>query len=437
MLHPGRFRVIATATWKFPVYSQTFVYQELTQLLNKSFDLRFFYGQPDQRKHLPAQFDRLWGARRRHIFYHTLLRKNYEYFIQRMPQKVQQLVDMISLNSGMPVEDVRNHHHFAEGFTFARLVEAFRPDYLHSYFFYHGTFHTFMASYLLDIPRGVSCYADHMLKDYEFKMIPLHLNQCRILVATSNRIKQELLGLAPGCNSNQILVKPNAINAAEFRKTKRTIPRTNEPFRIVTVSRIEPKKGLIYLVEAIRILRDRNLNVEAHLIGGVDRFQLSKDYDRELKARIDELNISSSVHLEGFQTQDEIVKHFLKCSLFVAPFIETEYGDKDGIPTSLLEGMASGLPVVATNAGSILEVVEDGIEGIIVPQRNAESLAKAIEKLMNDSDVLASMGEKARQKIRERFDVMVCEQRLHERLTNVLQLEKKIKFQMKARLQTN
>ena len=76
-------------------------------------------------------------------------------------------------------------------FTFARQVESFDAHYLHSYFFYEGALLSFVASYLLDIPRGVSCYADHLLEDYPVKVVRLHIEQSQIVIATSARIKTD------------------------------------------------------------------------------------------------------------------------------------------------------------------------------------------------------------------------------------------------------
>jgi glycosyltransferase involved in cell wall biosynthesis/SAM-dependent methyltransferase len=307
-----------------------------------------------------------------------------------------------------------------QAFAFARMVEAYRPDYLHSYFFYEGTLFTFIASYLLNIPRGVSCYADHMLKDYALKVVPLHLRQCSLTIATSDRIKRELRVIAPGVDPDRIIVKPNAINTAQFPVVSRREPDKGGPYRLVSVCRIEPKKGLIYLVEAVRHLRDKSINVELHLIGGVDDSASSRDYARELDARIRELGVGDIVHLEGRKTESDINRFFNSSHIFIAPFVETRYGDKDGVPTSLLEGMAAGLPIVATDAGSIREVIEKGREGLLVPQRDSEALAIAIADLIGDPERRARIGNNAARKVRKEFDVKTCEHIFHDRLLKLL-----------------
>jgi glycosyltransferase involved in cell wall biosynthesis len=106
--------------------------------------------------------------------------------------------------------------------------------------------------------------------------------------------------------------------------------------------------------------------------------------------------------------------------MFVAPFVETESGDKDGIPTALLEGMSSGLPAVATDAGSIREVVDEGRDGLIVPQRQPEALADAIEALLADPARRAEFGRHAAASVRRRFAADTLERLFHERVEALL-----------------
>jgi len=215
-------------------------------------------------------------------------------------------------------------------------------------------------------------------------------------------------------------VKPNAINTAKFPIVKPTEPRGVEPYRLICVSRIHPKKGLIYLLEAVRDLRNHNWNVELHLVGSVDDDPSSKQYERELKGAIQEWNVGDAVHLEGRRSEAEIKRFFRNSHLFVAPFIETANGDKDGIPTSLLEAMASGIPVVATDAGSITEVIENHRDGLIVPQRDSRALAAAISDLLHDGSRRARLSENATRKISEKFDVTTSEKLFHDQLTVLL-----------------
>jgi glycosyltransferase involved in cell wall biosynthesis len=417
-----RQRVLATVCDTFPIYSQTFVYQELTQLAQNGFDLRLIYSKLDSRDCLSSQFTHLWKGKRRLFMNASVHEKNFAHYQSRMAEKVERLIQRLCEASGMARHDLIHHDNFLQSFSFTHMVEAYRPAYLHSYFFYDCSLMALVAGCLLNIPRGISCYADHLLKDYELKVVPLHLELCDIVIATSERIKQELLEIAPHADTNRILVKPNGINTECFPLLERTEPVDGGPFRLVSVCRIEPKKGLLELVEAVSLLRQRGLQVEAHLVGTVDEWSpASRDYKRKLDQSISELNLWGKVHLEGRHNLDGVLRFLRISHLFVAPFVETESGDKDGIPTALLEGMATGLPSVATDAGSITEVIEDGRDGILVPQHDPVALTDAIEALLKDPDKRRKIGREAAHKVRRCYDAWDCEKVFHERVRAMIE----------------
>jgi glycosyltransferase involved in cell wall biosynthesis len=100
-------------------------------------------------------------------------------------------------------------------------------------------------------------------------------------------------------------------------------------------------------------------------------------------------------------------------------------GDKDGIPTAMLEGLASGLPVLTTDSGSILEVVTTEIEGIVVPQRDSNAFAKALQRLIDDPALERRMAKAARARFDREFDIRVTEVRLHERVAKLVAAKKR------------
>ena len=114
--------------------------------------------------------------------------------------------------------------------------------------------------------------------------------------------------------------------------------------------------------------------------------------------------------------QHEFIPLMARSRLFVAPYVEVDTGDKDGIPTAVLEAMSTGLPIVHTDAGSIEEAAADGVEGLTVPQRDGVALADAIARLLSDRELYLRMSHAARQRALSEFDIHVTERRLHERI---------------------
>jgi colanic acid/amylovoran biosynthesis glycosyltransferase len=102
--------------------------------------------------------------------------------------------------------------------------------------------------------------------------------------------------------------------------------------------------------------------VRVHVVGAADAHDLAaNDHAAALRERIAELGVADRFVLHGARSQAEVLTLLQRCRAFVAPYVELASGDKDGIPTSVLEAMACGLPVVATDSGSIPEAVTDGV----------------------------------------------------------------------------
>lgn len=419
LVRPG---AVVTACWSFPIHSQTFVYQEMTALAWTGLDCHVFCCDTNPRSELPGAFSGLWNQR---LVMQTDWRRGQRdlaHFRRTRPDRVARLLDRLATATGLTPDALLGESIVLTGFTFARHVELAGARYLHTYFFYDQSFIGLMAAYLLEIPRGITAYADHMMGDYTFKLVPLHLELADIVVATSARIKQELGEIGGGRFDDKIIVKPNGIDVARFpyipaadRLALEGVP------ELIAVNRIEPKKGLIYLVDAMGLLRDRGVAARLNIVGGVDtNTPTSAACQRELVARIDALGLGDAVVLHGVKQQHEFAPIAARSRAFVAPYVEVGSGDKDGIPTAVLEAMSTGLPIVATDAGSIAEASRDGREALIVPQRDAGALADAIAHLLTDRASYIRMSDAARERAVTEFDIHVSEPRLHERIRQQL-----------------
>jgi colanic acid/amylovoran biosynthesis glycosyltransferase len=412
-------RVIATACWHFPIYSQTFVYREITQMRARRFDVRFLYSEITSKDQVAEDLASIWGLRRMLILSGPTASRDLEYYQRKSSDRVEAVAQLISRASGMSIDEVYRNEHFRHAFSFARMAECWMADYIHTYFFYERTLFALIASYVLDIPRGVSCYADHMMQDYSLKLIPLQMQSCDVVVATSERIKQELETLA-GRSLPQVVVKPNAIDVQQFPPRERVYA-PNGVCRITTVSRIHPKKGLLYLVDAAASLRDQGYSLIVRILGDSDPGDPeSATYAAMLQEKITSLHLEEVVHLEGRKSGREVREYLTDTDLFVASFIELPNGDKDGIPTALLEAMAAGCPIVSTDAGSILEVIRHEQEGLVVPQRDSLALTSAIERMMCDRVLRDRTSEAAMKRVHAEFDIRRCEARFHERIDGVI-----------------
>ena len=174
--------------------------------------------------------------------------------------------------------------------------------------------------------------------------------------------------------------------------------------RIVAVGRLVEKKGFADLVEACALLRDRSAAFECDIVG-------TGPLEPALQALILERRLEQRVHLLGPRPRSEIVALVQTAAALAAPCVVAADGDRDGMPTVLVEAMALGTPCVSTDVTGIPELLADDC-GIVVPQRDPASLATALERLLTDNAVRVRLATRARARVEADFDIRCTAARL-------------------------
>lgn len=167
---------------------------------------------------------------------------------------------------------------------------------------------------------------------------------------------------------------------------------------ILGVGRLIEKKGFSYLLDACALLVDRGVPFTCRIIG-------EGDQDASLRGRIAHLGLEKWVEMLGAQPQREVIRHLREAAVFAAPCIVGTDGNRDGLPTVLLESMALGTPCVSTDVTGIPEVLHHEETGLMVPQHDSEALAGALETLLADGSFRTHLAQRARRLIEEEFDV--------------------------------
>lgn len=186
-----------------------------------------------------------------------------------------------------------------------------------------------------------------------------------------------------------------------------TQSRPSRTLRLLQACRFLTKKGLDTTIRAVAQLRASGHDVTLTLAGdGVE-----KDPLRKLVA---DLGLSDITGFAGFVNEMELRQVYLEHDIFVHPSRTTETGDREGIPNSLLEAMACGLPVVATRHGGIPEAITHGETGWLIERSDPEELAAAIGTLADSPDLRARLGSSARREIIDRFSIEACIRALEE-----------------------
>ena len=228
----------------------------------------------------------------------------------------------------------------------------------------------------------------------------------------SDALKQRLL--AAGCPEDKIEVIYSGIDPDRFAfQPRELVP--GEPVKLLSIGRLAPKKGFGYAIEAVGELVRSGYDVSYTIVGDGD---LKKDLEELIKKHA----LTTRVHLAGWQTGPELAAHLAVAHVFLAPSVTADDGDEEGIPNVLKEAMAAGLPVVGTVHGGIPELVENGVTGLLAPERDVEALADCLVQLIACADQWQAMGAAGRAKVESAFDSTALTHRLvasYERLLSV------------------
>jgi len=206
--------------------------------------------------------------------------------------------------------------------------------------------------------------------------------------------------VAFGAPVDKIRTHPVGIDMQRYAFFARNRP-AQGAIKILTVSRLVKEKGLFYGLETIhQLIKERSLtNIEYYILGdGPD--------GGELKAMALKLQIKNKVFFMGSLTQEAVIRVLRESHLFFLPSIA------EALPVVLMEAQATGLPVVATDVGSVNQVMADGQSGYMVPARDVKAMCDKLEYLVLNPQLWAAMGEAGRRHVEERYDIKKLNQRL-------------------------
>lgn len=200
---------------------------------------------------------------------------------------------------------------------------------------------------------------------------------------------------APG-DENKIHVIHCGVDLRVFRSQLKGNSR--KQVRIICVASLLEVKGHTYLIHACKQLLDRGLKFTCHLVG-------EGNYRKRIENEIKQLGLEDCVILHGACTQSHVYDLLVSSDIFVLASVFTSRGAREGIPVSMMEAMAVGIPIVASNISGIPELVENGVSGFLISPGNINELAERISCLINDDLLREEMGVAARKVVLDNFNL--------------------------------
>jgi colanic acid/amylovoran biosynthesis glycosyltransferase len=209
-----------------------------------------------------------------------------------------------------------------------------------------------------------------------------------------------------GCDERKIDIVRTGIPLQEFPFRAREFPRNGE-WRFLQASRLVQKKGIATTLHAFTVFLTQYPKAALTIAGEGPMLA-------ELKELTLKLKIGNRVVLPGFVSQEKLREIYYASHIFLHPSETGSDGNQEGIPNSMLEAMATGLPIFATKHGGIPEAIEDGVSGILVPERDHEALSQAMLDAAKDPELLKRLARNGAKVVAEKFDQQNQARRLEE-----------------------
>ncbi|HEX6828578.1 MAG TPA: glycosyltransferase [Burkholderiales bacterium] len=276
----------------------------------------------------------------------------------------------------------------------ARLAAERGITHLHAHFGNVATTVARIASRLAGVPYTFTAHARDIFHE---KVVPEKLARkladAKAVITVSDFNLRHLRGTY-GAAASGVRRVYNGLDLARFGYASPD----RRPPTIISVGRLVEKKGFAPLLDACAILARRGRAFRCLIVG-------NGPLEDALREQIARLGLEGAVELAGPRPQEEVVRMVQESAVFAAPCVVSPDGDRDGLPTVLLEAMALGTPCVSTDVTGIPEILHDGDTGLMVPQHDARILADALERLLDDANLREKLAANARRLMESEFDI--------------------------------
>ena len=385
---------IAALVYQFPVLSQTFVLNQITGLLERGQSVEIFAARRgDENAAHPDVARFQLGA---HTTYYDLSPNYFARAARALPIAARAFRDSpVRALAAMNVPRYGMHAASLQLLSAVNALRAHEPfDITHGHFGPNGL----LGAKLRDIGalRGklvTTFYGYDVSETRHVRAYDFLFARGDLFLALSETMRARLIEM--GCAAQKIRVHHLGIDPALFSPAPRA-PRSE--IRLLTIARLVPKKGIEYALRAVARVRERFPNLRYVIVGdGVLRPALEK--------LIVELRLQNCVQLAGWQTQPRVIEFLQNSDILLAPSITAPNGDAEGTPVAVLEAMAMELAVLATRHSALPEMLTHKVSGWLVPERDVDALAGALETLGASETLRTRLGKNARAVVSTQFNI--------------------------------
>jgi glycosyltransferase involved in cell wall biosynthesis len=290
---------------------------------------------------------------------------------------------------------IRTLGHFGGGVYLAYQIKNENVKHIHAHFSVNAATIGLVIANLLELPFSFTVHNNIFTDQLILKR---KLKEAKFIVSISEFSRDFLINFAPEQKTlkEKFQIVHCGIAPESFQRQNGHL--WTEPPLVFSLSHMAERKGLPVLVEACRILRDRGCQFRCVIGGNGPQSEL-------LHSMVEAYNLHDVVALPGVIYQQKLRDYLERAAMFVLPCVTASNGDVDGIPVVLMEAMAMGVPAISTTVSGIPELIDHEKTGLLVPEKDAEALANAIQRLLENRGYAIQLGIAGRETVNNEFNI--------------------------------
>jgi len=384
-------RIAYVLLW-FPKPSETFIFREVVNLQKMGLQVKVYtlYGQLV--RDLSPEMQAAPAPERLGIRCLAAAWREVLYWWQRQRQVCKGLAKTVWAGHWRNLE--REGESLWGGLCGARLARRFKEEkitHIHAPWACGPATAAWVASHLTGIPFSFTGRAHDIFTPDS--LLPEKIRDAIFVRCESRSVVNHLAQLTGG-------------DTSKFRLTYNGVPLTAQdlapvrmqpPYRLLALGRLVETKGFDVLIQACHILKDAGLDHHLTLAGAGPQ-------GRRLQRLARKLGLASQISFPGFIRYDKVAGQFCAADVFIMPCIVDSSGNRDGLPTVILEALVHRVPVIATDVAGIGEVIEAGVTGLLIPPSDPQALADAVLKMVRNREAALVMAERGRTRVLQQFN---------------------------------
>jgi len=288
---------------------------------------------------------------------------------------------------------------FLKSVLYAYKFSKLNPNIILAHFLSEPSTIAMIIANILEVPYIISAHAKDITVNSEY--VEEKVKTAKYITICNKNAYQNVLSWANKLGKNNVVLAYHGVDTYKISQIPEKANLDVKRPYMLSVGRLVEKKGLVYLIEAIKILKNKGILINSAIIGSGPLYEV-------LVEKIKELGLVETVKIIGENkglSNEETLSYYKSADFLVFPSIQTKEGDVDGIANVLFEAGAFKLPVIATDAGSTNELIIDNLTGLVCRQKDPTCLADKIEELVNNKEKAKILGENLYNKVKEDFSL--------------------------------